>query len=154
MAASSRSSDKPIKFGGDPTRGAQLDGVKPLHHAGGLYRVAGTAHLQMEIRLRDVTQRTIEIGTDWNAAKVYLEEGQAYWLAGLLQLGNSDLDNVAPTNWGDQWPLWKIINSMIFHDHYHAGQIALTRTVAANATEPPPPISEEEIAFLKTFSAW
>jgi uncharacterized damage-inducible protein DinB len=105
----------------------------------------------MEIRLQAVTQRTIEIGTDWETAKQYLTESQEYWLSSWQGLSDEQLEDLVATNWGDQWPLWKVFQTMIAHDHYHAGQIALIRTVAAEPTEPPAPISEEEIAFLKNF---
>ena len=124
------------------------------HVAGCKVLYASAAFYGMKIRLRDVTQRTIEIGTSWEAAKQYLHESQEYWLSSWQGLGDQQLDDFVATNWGDHWPLWKVFHCMIGHDHYHAGQIALTRTVAPIATEPPPPISDEEVAFLKTFSAW
>lgn len=124
------------------------------HVAGCKVLYASAAFHGMEIRLQAVTQRTIEIGADWEAAKAYLEESQEYWLSSWQGISDQQLDNLVATNWGDQWPLWKVFQCMIGHDHYHAGQIALTRSVAPIANEPPPPISDEEIAFLKTFSAW
>lgn len=117
-----------------------------------LYGSAGFHNL--ELRLREITDRTIRIGSDWAAAKDYLEEGHGYWLDCWQDFSESDLDTMIPTNWGDEWPLWKMITNMASHDSYHAGQIALTRTVAQPAETPPPPLSEEEIEFLKTFPAW
>ncbi len=124
------------------------------HVAGCKVLYTSAAFYDMEIRLQAVTQRTIEIGTSWEAAKQYLSESQEYWLGSWQGLTDSQLEDLVATNWGDRWPIWKVLHSMIAHDHYHAGQIALTRTVAPIPTEPPPPISDEEIAFLKTFSAW
>ena len=117
-----------------------------------LYGSAGFHDLQ--IRLREITERTIQIGSDWTAAKTYLEEGHQYWLECWQHLTEGELDTMIPTNWGDEWPLWKMITNMASHDSYHAGQIALTRTVAQPVDTPPPPISDAEIAFLKTFKAW
>lgn len=124
------------------------------HVAGCKVLYASAAFHRMEIRLREVTDRTIAIGRDWQAAKDYLEESHAYWLAAYKDVPESSFDDLAPTNWGDLWPIWKIIHCMIGHDHYHAGQIALTRSVAPPADGPPPPMSDDEIAFLKTFAAW
>ena len=124
------------------------------HVAGCKVLYASAAFRGFEIRLRDVTNRTIAIGSDWNAAKAYLEESQSYWLDSCMSLSDEALEQPVMTNWGDTWPTWKIFATMISHDHYHAGQIALTRTVAPPAQEPPPPLSEKEIDFLKTFSAW
>jgi hypothetical protein len=117
-----------------------------------LYASAGFHEL--EIRLREITDRTIQIGSDWAAAKAYLEEGHNYWLECWQHLCERDLETLIPTNWGDEWPLWKMITNMASHDSYHAGQIALTRAVAQPTDTPPPPVSDEEIEFLKTFKAW
>ncbi|MDQ2987244.1 MAG: DinB family protein [Armatimonadota bacterium] len=124
------------------------------HVAGCKVLYGSAAFHSMETRLKEITERTIAIGTDWEEAKAYLEECQAYWLSSWSGLHDDALDDLAPTNWGDEWPIWKILNCVMGHDHYHAGQIALTRAVALPADSPPPPLNEEEIAFLKTFKAW
>ena len=124
------------------------------HVAGCKVLYASAGFRGFEIRLRDVIDRTIQIGSDWRAAKTYLEEAQAYWLESCKSLSDDSLEQMVMTNWGDPWPTWRIFATMIGHDHYHAGQIALTRSVAPLPQDPPPPLSEEEIDFLKTFSAW
>ena|SRR5687768_10946630 len=124
------------------------------HVAGCKVLYASAAFYEMEIRLRQVTDRTIAIGHDWDAAKAYLVESQDYWINSWKDVEAASLEEMVATNWGEQWPLWKVLDTVIGHDHYHAGQIALTRSVAPIATEPPPATSDEEIDFLKTFSAW
>ena len=124
------------------------------HVAGGKVLYASAGFNKFETRLRDVTERTIQIGSNWKEAKQYLEESHAYWLAAISNLGDRSLDDTVPTKWGDSWPIWKIIDTVTSHDHYHAGQIALTRAVAPVTQDPPPPLSDAEIDFLKSFSAW
>jgi hypothetical protein len=124
------------------------------HVAGCKVLYASAAFRGFELRLRDVTDRTIQIGTSWDAALGYLHESHQYWMESWQALSSLDLESEADTNWGDKWPVWKILGTVIGHDHYHAGQIALIRSVASPAETPPPPMSDEEIDFLKTFSAW
>lgn len=78
------------------------------HVAGWKVLYVSAAFHDMEIRLQAVTQRTIEIGTDWEAAKQYLTESQEYWLTSWKGLTDKQLDDLVATNWGDQWPLWKV----------------------------------------------
>jgi hypothetical protein len=124
------------------------------HVAGCKVLYASAAFRGFEIRLKEITERTIAIGSDWRAALDYLDESQEYWVSSWKDLPGDSLQSLAATNWGEQWPIWKIIHTVTAHDSYHAGQVALTRTVEAAANTPPPPMSDEEIGFLKTFSAW
>jgi hypothetical protein len=124
------------------------------HVAGCKVLYASAAFHKMEVRLRHVTDRIIAIGADWKAAKDYLTEAQQYWLSSWNELNENCLDQLVATNWGDQWPTWKIIHTVTAHDSYHAGQIAITRATAADPVGAPPPLSPEEIEFLRTFSAW
>lgn len=124
------------------------------HVAGCKVLYASAAFKGFEIRLKEITERTIRIGSNWSAALDYLAEAQAYWMGSWNDICDDSLDDLADTNWGEQWPAWKIVDCMIGHDRYHAGQIALIRSVVQPVSEPPPPLTEAELAFLKTFSAW
>lgn len=134
------------------TDGSMLGQV--THVAGCKVLYASAAFMGFEIRLKEITERTIEIGSDWTMALAYLDEAQDYWMKSWEALQDEHLNDEVATNWGEQWPAWKVILTMAGHDHYHAGQIALTRAVAAPCNEPPPPISDAEIEFLQTFPAW
>jgi hypothetical protein len=56
-----------------------------------------------------------------------LERGQAVLLADLDSLRKADLDGQRPTNWGDQWPAWRILWTMADHDALHGGAIGQLR---------------------------
>ncbi len=60
----------------------------------------------------------------------WLKEGHQKWL-GSIQLLNSDaeLDRERLTNWGELLPTRTIINMMIGHDYYHAGEINHLRSL-------------------------
>lgn len=124
-------------------------------HVAGCKVLYGSAGFRgFDIRLRHIVDRTNAIGSDWEAAKAYLEEAHGYWLSCWEDVTEADLHRPTQTNWGETWPCWKVIQAMIGHDEYHAGQIALIRSVVQPVSEPPPPMSEAELAFLQTFSAW
>jgi hypothetical protein len=56
-----------------------------------------------------------------------LEEGQALLRADLAGLADADLDAQVPTNWGEQWPAWRIFWTMIHHDAHHGAEIGCLR---------------------------
>jgi len=56
-----------------------------------------------------------------------LEEGQALLRADLAALDDAALDGMRLTNWGEQWPTWRIFWTMVFHDLHHGGEIACLR---------------------------
>jgi len=61
-----------------------------------------------------------------------LEEGQALLRADLDALaGDTALDELRLTNWGERWPTWRIFWIMIFHDLHHGGEIACLRDLYA-----------------------
>jgi DinB superfamily len=56
-----------------------------------------------------------------------LEEGQALLRAALAGLGDDELDGPRWTNWGERWPAWRILWTMIDHDAHHGGEIGCLR---------------------------
>jgi hypothetical protein len=56
-----------------------------------------------------------------------LEEGQRRLRAALAGLADDELDGPRWTNWGEQWPAWRILWTMIDHDAHHGGEIACLR---------------------------
>lgn len=60
----------------------------------------------------------------------WLKQGHAKWLASVRNLpDDSELDCMRLTNWGDYLPTRQIIQIMIAHDYYHAGEINHLRTL-------------------------
>jgi uncharacterized damage-inducible protein DinB len=99
---------------------------------------ASTGFRNLEIRQRDILARMEAVGSDWNAAKKWLEEAQAYWLDCWAHLTPEDLEKEVPIHGGRTRAIWKIISTMSCHDSYHAGQIELLKsTLSPTDVEPP-----------------
>jgi hypothetical protein len=60
-------------------------------------------------------------------AITWLDEHHARLCAALDSLSDSDLDAMRLTNWGDQWPTWRIFWTMASHDIQHGGEIGCLR---------------------------
>ena len=60
-------------------------------------------------------------------AIVRLEEGQRLLRAELETLSERALDEPRSTNWGEQWPAWRIFWAMIDHDGHHGAEIGCLR---------------------------
>jgi hypothetical protein len=56
-----------------------------------------------------------------------LEEGQRRLRADLAGLGDDQLDEPRWTNWGERWPAWRVLWTMIDHDAHHGGEIGCLR---------------------------
>ncbi len=56
-----------------------------------------------------------------------VEHGHALLSEALEGLTDDDLDRPRATNWGEQWPTWKIFWTMIHHDIHHGAEIGTLR---------------------------
>ncbi len=56
-----------------------------------------------------------------------LEEGHAALVRDLNGLHDGDLDTPRATNWGEEWPTWRIFWTMIHHDLHHGAEIGVMR---------------------------
>ena len=56
-----------------------------------------------------------------------LEEGQLLLLDDLAHLAETQLDEPRSTNWGEQWPAWRVFWTMADHDSFHGGVIGYLR---------------------------
>lgn len=56
-----------------------------------------------------------------------LREGQALLRADLASLDDDGLDGPVRTNWGEQWPAWRIFWTMIDHDAAHGAEVGCLR---------------------------
>jgi hypothetical protein len=61
------------------------------------------------------------------AALARLEEGQARLRGALAALGDDELDGPRWTNWGERWPAWRVLWTMVDHDAHHGGEIGCLR---------------------------
>lgn len=56
-----------------------------------------------------------------------LERYQARLVGHVAGLEDVDLDRPCRTNWGEMWPAWRIVWTMIHHDLWHGGEIGALR---------------------------
>jgi len=56
-----------------------------------------------------------------------LEHGQQLLVSALAGLTDADLDAPRMTNWGEEWPTWRVLWTMIHHDLHHGGEIGVLR---------------------------
>ena len=61
------------------------------------------------------------------AAIARLDEGHTLLRADLDSCDEADLDSPRLTNWGEEWPAWRIFWTMIDHDAHHGGEIGSLR---------------------------
>lgn len=76
---------------------------------------------------RELTWLTIPTPGSSRAAIEMLEEGHGHLVADLQTLAEADLDRPALTNWGEEWPMWRIFLTMIDHDVHHGAEIGALR---------------------------
>lgn len=62
-----------------------------------------------------------------DGALALLEEGQQRLLSALVDLTDANLPSLCATNWGEQWPTWRIFWTMVTHDLEHGAEIGLLR---------------------------
>jgi len=55
------------------------------------------------------------------------EAGQALLRGALESLIDADLEELRGTNWGDQWPTWRIFWTMAAHDLQHGEELGCLR---------------------------
>jgi hypothetical protein len=60
-------------------------------------------------------------------AAARLAEGQRRLRSALAGLDAPDLDAPRWTNWGERWPAWRILWTMIDHDGHHGAEIGCLR---------------------------
>jgi hypothetical protein len=74
-----------------------------------------------------LTWDTLEIPSTVGATLAMLEGRQQRLRDSLKALADADLDVPRATNWGEQWPTWRIFWTMIHHDAHHGAEIGCLR---------------------------
>jgi hypothetical protein len=65
-----------------------------------------------------------------------LDDGHLLLVEAVGALDDDALDRPVLTNWGERWPAWRILWTMIHHDLWHGGEIGALRDLYRWA-EPP-----------------
>jgi hypothetical protein len=87
----------------------------------------------------ELTWLTIETPGTADDALEMLDTGHALLTEDLAELDDANLERSVSTNWGEEWPAWRIFWTMIHHDAHHGGEIGTLRDLyAATRTEPDP----------------
>lgn len=69
-------------------------------------------------------------------AIVALEHGQKLLLGDFDGVEGEELGAMRLTNWGEEWPTWRIFTTMIHHDLQHGGEIGVLRDLYRIAQGP------------------
>ncbi len=125
-----------------------------LHVATCKFAYGSIAFRNSEVRWRDLAKRVEKFEPDWKAALGFLQEAQDYWMQTWGGLSDEGLEDEVPHFSGKLWPAWKIIRTMIHHDSYHAGQIAILRYAVGESDEPPPSVAEDIRTHCKDLPSW
>lgn len=115
-----------------------------LHVATSKRMYGSIAFRNGELRWRECAEHLDAFEPNWEKAHAYLVDSHEYWLSTWAKLADDDLMRKVPHFSGTVWPVWRILQTVIHHDAYHAGQIAMLRYAVA-ATDKPPPSSAEDI---------
>ena len=79
----------------------------------------------MTTRWRDVAAQMDRFEPDWNSALRYLDECHADWMDAWAGWADENLEIPVRRHQGDDWPAWRIFETLSHHDSYHAGQVAV-----------------------------
>jgi uncharacterized damage-inducible protein DinB len=76
---------------------------------------------------QELTWPELEIPRSVPEAVAMLDEGQGLLVKDLGSLEDEDLQAPRLTNWGEEWPTWRILWTMVQHDLWHGGEIGALR---------------------------
>ena len=127
---------------GDLNTDGSIHGIV-LHVATGKVMYASSAFKGTEIRWRDVADEIESFEPSWTSAQEYLKAAQKYWMESWAHLADEDLLRDVQRPQGNWKPAWEIVYTVLGHDAYHAGQVALLRCAGQASSTPPPSVAED-----------
>jgi uncharacterized damage-inducible protein DinB len=107
-----------------------------------------------EVRWRDLADRVERFEPSWQAARELLDEAQRYWLSCIEPITDADLHRVVPHFSGKLLPAWRIMQIMIHHDSYHAGQIAMLRSAVTGSDVRPSSVAGDLKTHCSALPSW
>jgi len=105
-----------------------------------------------ELRWQDLAEQVEAFEPSWPAALDFLKRGHEYWMESWASF--TELEEVRPTNWKDDRPVWRIVQILSQHDSYHAGQIAMLRYGCPESTVRPPSVAEDIRKYCRDSKWW
>lgn len=103
---------------------------------------------------REVAEVIEVIEPNWAACLEYQELVHREWMQTIQGLRDADLELEVPHFSGRSWPAWRIIQTVIHHDAYHAGQIAMLRYSVMETDLPPPSTAEDIREHCRDLPHW
>jgi len=122
------------------------------HVANGKIIYGSVGFRETEVRWRELSPKIDSLWPNLDAVVNWLKEAHAYWMNSWTQV--DDLVSDRPRFDGSRMPGWKLVATLIHHDHYHAGQIQLQRAILAPSLTPPPHEGALWEKYCKDFPCW
>jgi hypothetical protein len=132
------------------TEGSILSQI--AHVANGKIIYGSVGFRETEVRWRELSPKIDSLWPNLDAVVGWLHEAHAYWMNSWAEV--DDLEAERPRFNGALIPGWKLIATVMNHDHYHAGQIQMQRAILAPSTTPPPPEGALWEGYCKEFPCW
>ncbi len=82
-----------------------------------------------------------------------LQEGHRLLRSDLVGLEADQLDQPRLTNWGEEWPAWRIFWAMIDHDLHHGAEIGCLRDLYRASADQDIPVSRRAIRSSQRVNA-
>jgi hypothetical protein len=92
----------------------------------------------------ELTWLSIDTPGSADEAVRMLDTGHALLTEDLAALGDPDLERLVPTNWGEEWPAWRIFWTMIHHDAHHGSEIGVLRDLYRTIRAGPAPTDDAD----------
>lgn len=132
------------------TEGSILSQI--AHVANGKIIYGSVGFRQTEVRWRELSPKIDSIWPNLDEVVAWLNEAHEYWMSSWATVENFEEER--PHFNGSNVPAWKLVATIIHHDHYHAGQIQMQRAILAPSTTPPPLEGELWKQYCDKFPCW
>jgi len=125
-----------------------------LHVATGKIMYGSAGFKGLEIRWRDLAEEIESFEPSWTAAQEYLKAAHRYWMESWAHLTDEDLLRDVQRPQGNRKPAWEIVHTVLDHDAYHAGQVAVFRFASNTSTTAPPSVAEDIRKYCAELPTW
>ncbi|MBL8048025.1 MAG: hypothetical protein JNJ45_05030 [Chthonomonas sp.] len=122
------------------------------HVANGKIIYGSVAFRNTEVRWRELSPKVDSLWPNLEAVVGWLHEAHTYWMSSWADVEDFEADHLRFD--GSLVPAWKLIATVTNHDHYHAGQIQLQRSILAPSSTPPAPEGDLWETYCKDFPSW
>ena len=132
------------------TEGSILSQI--AHAANGKIIYGSVGFRGTEVRWRELSPKIDSLWPNLDAVVSWLHEAHDYWMNSWSEVDDFDAERSRFD--GSLLPGWKLVATVMNHDHYHAGQIQLQRAILAPSSTAPPPEGALWEKYCKEFPCW